>query len=448
MSKPKLLLISPIAAKSIMGKDFYFRLPTLGLLKVAALTPDSWDVKIVDEKAEPIDLNEDADLVGITSMTPAVNRGYEIADHFRARGIKVVMGGMHPSKMPEEALGHADSVVVGEAEGLWPGVLEDFKQGKLKKIYKHGAYPSLVNMGIADWELYRNKKYLPVHFVETTRGCPHDCDFCSVTNSFGGKFRSRPVDEVENEVRRLKHFDGRFILKNMVFFVDDNIISNRAYAREFFKRIAPYNLKWLGQASVNVANDEEILRLMKQSGCLGLLVGFETLSNNNLNTVGKNFNHPDKYIDVIKKLHDHGIGVNGAFVFGLDDDDEGVFDRTREFVVKAKLDVCYFSILTPYPGTVLYERLRKEDRIIDSDWSNYTTSSVVYRPKKMTPEKLLDGYYDAYRGAFTYSSIFKRLWGNGTYKNFFWPMNFGFKQSIEKSVERLKAMENSSLRNR
>ena len=134
MSKPKLLLISPIAAKSIMGKDFYFRLPTLGLLKVAALTPDGWDINIVDEKAEPIDLNQDADLVGITSMTPAVNRGYEIADHFRARGIKVVMGGMHPSKMPEEALQHADSVVIGEAEGLWPGVLEDFKHGKLKKI--------------------------------------------------------------------------------------------------------------------------------------------------------------------------------------------------------------------------------------------------------------------------------------------------------------------------
>lgn len=444
--KKKLLLISPIAAKSIMGKDFYFRLPTLGLLKVAALTPDDWDVKIVDEKVEPVDLSESADLVGITSMTPAVNRGYEIADSFRRRGITVIMGGMHPSKLPNEALGHADSVVIGEAEGLWPGVLEDFKNGTLKPVYRHNGYPSLANMNLPDWGLYRDKRYLPVHFVETTRGCPHDCEFCSVTNSFGGRFRSRPSEEVENEIRLLKPFDGRFLLKNVVFFVDDNIISNRAYAREFLKRIEPYNLKWLGQASVNIANDDEMLRLMQKSGCMGLLVGFETLSTNNLNSVGKNFNHPSKYADVVKKIHDYGIGVNGAFVFGLDDDDEGVFDRTSEFIVKAKLDVCYFSILTPYPGTVLHDRFKKEDRIIDYDWSNYTTSTVVYRPKKLTPEKLIDGYYQAYRNVFGYTSIFRRLWGTQTRKNFFWPMNFGFKQSVNKSIDRLKKANPSALR--
>lgn len=444
--KKKLLLISPIAAKSIMGKDFYFRLPTLGLLKVAALTPEDWDVKIVDEKVEPIDLNESADLVGITSMTPAVNRGYEIADSFRRRGITVIMGGMHPSKLPNEALGHADSVVIGEAEGLWPGVLEDFKNGRLKQVYKHNGYPSLAHMNRPDWGLYRDKRYLPVHFVETTRGCPHDCEFCSVTNSFGGRFRSRPSEEVEDEIRLLKPFDGRFLLKNVVFFVDDNIISNRAYAREFLKRIEPYNLKWLGQASVNIANDDEMLRLMQKSGCMGLLVGFETLSTSNLNSVGKNFNHPSKYADVVKKIHDYGIGVNGAFVFGLDDDDEGVFDTTSEFIVKAKLDVCYFSILTPYPGTVLYDRFKKEDRIIDYDWSNYTTSTVVYRPKKLTPEKLIEGYYQAYRNVFGYTSIFRRLWGTQTRKNFFWPMNFGFKQSVNKSIDRLKKADHTALR--
>lgn len=446
MMKKKLLLISPIAAKSIMGKDFYFRLPTLGLLKVAALTPEEWEVKIIDEKVEPVDLNEQADLVGITSMTPAVNRGYEIADSFRRRGITVIMGGMHPSKLPNEALGHADSVVIGEAEGLWPGVLDDFKNGILKPVYKHNGYPSLANMNRPDWGLYRNKGYLPVHFVETTRGCPHDCEFCSVTNSFGGRFRSRPSEEVEDEIRLLKPFDGRFLLKNVVFFVDDNIISNRAYAREFLKRIEPYNLKWLGQASVNIANDDEMLRLMQKSGCMGLLVGFETLSTNNLSSVGKNFNHPSKYADVVKKIHDYGIGVNGAFVFGLDDDDESVFDTTSEFIVKAKLDVCYFSILTPYPGTVLYDRFRKEDRIIDYDWSNYTTSTVVYKPKKLTPEKLIDGYYQAYRNVFGYTSIFRRLWGTQTRKNFFWPMNFGFKQSVNRSIDRLKKAESTALR--
>lgn len=435
--KHRLLLISPLAPKSLLGKDFYFRLPTLGLLKVAALTPPEWDIKIIDEKVEPLDLGMEADLVGITSMTPAVNRGYEIADSYRARGIKVVMGGMHPSKLPDEALKHADSVVVGEAEGLWPGVLEDFKRGTLKPVYSHKAFPALSNLRAPDWGLYANKRYLPVHFIETTRGCPHDCDFCSVTNSFGGRFRNRPADEVENEIRNLKPFDGRFILKNVVFFVDDNIISNKTYARDFFKRIRPYNLKWLGQTSVNIVKDPEMMDLMSKSGCMGLLVGFETLSSTNLNVVGKNFNHPDTYIDVIKRLHDYGIGVNGSFVFGLDDDDEGVFDRTLEFINRAKLDVCYFSILTPYPGTGLHARLKKEGRIFDFDWSNYTTSSVVYTPKKMSPEKLLDGYYSALKGAYSYPSIFRRLWGVNSKKNFFWPMNFGFRQSVKESIRRV-----------
>ncbi len=443
MNKKRLLLISPLAPNSMMGKDFYFRLPTLGLLKVAALTStDEWDIKIIDEKVEPLDLAQSADLVGITSMTPAINRGYEIADSFRARGIKVVMGGMHPSKMSDEALRHCDSVVIGEAEGLWPTVLEDFKQGNLKQTYKHDGFPDLCNMKAPDWNLYKGKGYLPVHFVETTRGCPHDCEFCSVTNSFGGQFRSRPLDEVEAEVKNLVPFKGRFILKNAVFFVDDNIISNKTYSRQFLERITPYNLKWLGQTSVNIVHDTPLVKQMAKSGCMGLLVGFETLSTSNLNNVGKSFNHPDTYIDVIKKLHDHGIGVDGSFVFGLDDDDEGVFERTLEFVNKAKIDVCYFSILTPYPGTMLYHKLHKEGRIFDYNWSNYTTSNVVFQPKKMTPEKLLDGYYMALESAYTYKSIFKRLWGNNSKKNFFYPMNFGFRQSVKRSAKRVRSSGN------
>jgi len=433
--KKKLLLISPIVPKSLLGKDFYFRLPPLGLLKVAALTPKDWEIKIVDEKVEPLDLNAEADLVGITSMTPAVNRGYEIADSFRERGIKVVMGGMHPSKLPDEALKHADSVVVGEAEGLWLGVLDDFVKEKLKPIYKNTSFPALDHLNMSNWSLYEDKGYLPVHFVETTRGCPHGCEFCSVTNSFGGKFRSRPVDDVEKEIMNLKPFEGRFILKNVVFFVDDNIISNKEYAKEVFKRIAPYNLKWVGQASVNVVQDEEILDLMRKSGCMGILIGFETLSPNNLNNVGKKFNHPDTYIDVIKKVHDYGIGVDGSFVLGLDDDDEGVFDRTLEFVNRAKIDVCFFSILTPYPGTALFSKFESEGRIFDYDWSNYTTSRVVYKPKLMTPDQLLEGYYRTLKGAYSIFSIFKRLWGVNSKKNFFWPMNLGFKQSVSKSIK-------------
>lgn len=436
MADKKVLLISPIAAKSLLGGDFYFRMPYLGLLKVAALTPPDWEVSIADEKVEGIDYKQHVDLVGITAMTPAVTRAYEIADAFRERGVKVVMGGMHVSKLPEEALHHCDAVVIGEAETLWPGLLEDFKKGEMKKMYRHeNGYPSLDNLPLADWNLYKDKGYLPVHSIETTRGCPHNCEFCSVTNSFGGKFRNRPVDDVISEIQGLKPFDGKFILKNFVFFADDNIISSRRHAKELLTRIIPYNLKWVGQASVNIAKDDEMLDLCRKSGCVGILIGFESLSADSLSHMGKRFNKPQDYIDVINKLHDYGLGINGSFVLGFDHDDEGIFDRTLEFIVRAKLDVCYFSILTPYPGTRLYTQMRDEGRLIDHDWSNYNTNNVVYKPKLMKPERLIEGFHQVLKGSFSYSSIFKRLWGNGTYKNFFYPMNFGFRQSIKKTIK-------------
>ncbi len=429
----RLLLIAPLAPNSLMGGDFFFRLPGLGLLKVAALTPSGWQVRIVDEKTEPLDLNQEADLVGITGMTPTANRAYEIADHFRRRGTPVVMGGMHASQLPEEALRHCDSVVIAEAEGLWPRLLADFERNVLQPIYRHeDGLPPLEHQPPPDWELYRGKRYLPVHFVETTRGCPIGCEFCSVTNAFGGRYRNRPQDEVLAELRGLRRFDGLLTLKNCVFFVDDNIIANRAYAREFLSRIADLDLKWFGQASVNIASDDELLKLCQQSGCTGLFLGFETLSPDTLRSIGKRVNQPQHYLDVVQKIHDHGIGIDGSFVFGFDTDDTGVFDRTLEFVMRAKLDIAYFSILTPYPGTRLHQRLRQEGRLLTRDWSFYDGSRVVYRPKHFTPDQLLEGYYRVLKEFYRVPSIFGRLWGTQAYKNFFYPMNFGFRHSVNK----------------
>jgi len=429
----RLLLISPLSPGSLMGGTFFFRLPNLGLLKVAALTPPDWQCDIVDEKVEPLDLAQDADLVGITSMTTTAPRAYEIADHFRQRGIKVVMGGMHASALPEEALAHCDSVLVGEAEQLWPTLLADFDRQNLRRIYQHTErFPELAGLPCPDWNLYREKNYLPVHFIETTRGCPIDCEFCAVSSAFGGTYRSRPLEEVLAELQSLKPFEGFLTLKNCVFFVDDNIVSNRTYAREFFTRIADLKLRWFGQASVNIARDPEILRLCQQSGCVGIFIGFETLSPATLSSVGKRVNRPGEYLDVIKKIHDQGIGIDGSFVFGFDTDDDGVFDRTVEFVLKAKLEVAYFSILTPYPGTRLHQRLEEEGRILIRDWSVYDANHVVYRPKTFTPEKLLEGYQSAFKEVYSLSGTFRRLWGTTSWRNFFYPMNFGFSQSITK----------------
>jgi len=428
-----LLLIAPLAKTSLMGGRFFFRMPGLGLLKVAALTPPDWSVTIIDEKVEALDLNQEADLVGITAMTTTAQRGYEIADHFRHRGIPVVMGGMHVSGLPEEALEHCDSVVIGEAEGLWPTVLDDFERKVLRPRYEHeNGLPALDNLPRTEWKLYRGKNYLPVHFVETTRGCPIDCEFCAVTTAFGGRYRNRPVAEVLAELRSLKPFDGLFTLKNCVFFVDDNIVSNRAYAKDFLARIADMGLHWFGQASMNIANDLDVLKLCQTSGCVGLFLGFETLSKETLASVGKRVNRPEQYLEVVRKIHDHGIGIDGSFVFGFDTDDAGVFDRTLEFVAQAKLEVAYFSILTPYPGTRLHQRLAEEGRLLTSDWSCYDGHHVVYRPKTFAPDELLKGYYRTFKQVYTLPSVFKRLWGTTAWKNFFYPMNFGFRQSVNK----------------
>jgi radical SAM superfamily enzyme YgiQ (UPF0313 family) len=268
--------------------------------------------------------------------------------------------------------------------------------------------------------------------VESTRGCPIDCEFCAVTSAFGGKYRNRSQDEVLVELKGLHRFEGLLTLKNCVFFVDDNIIANRAYAREFLARIADLNLNWFGQAPMTIANEPEILKLCQKSGCTGLFLGFETLSPAALASVGKRVNKPGEYLEVVRKLHDHGIGIDGSFVFGFDTDDPGVFDRTVEFVIKAKLEIVYFSILTPYPGTRLHKRLVQEGRLLTEDWSLYDANHVVYRPKTFTPDELLTGYYRALKEVYSVPSIFKRLWGTTAWKNLFYPMNFGFRQGVRR----------------
>jgi len=429
----RLLLISPVAERTIMGKDFFFRLPHLGLLKVAAVTPSPWEVRVIDEKVEPLDFNTPADLVGITAMTPTASRAYKIADEFRRRGVPVVMGGMHVSSLPDEALAHCDAVLVGEAEELWPQFLADFDRGECDRIYRHeSGLPSLAAQPPSNWELYSRKNYLPVHFVETTRGCPLDCEFCAVTNAFGGRFRNRPADDVLSELRSLKPFAGFWTLKNCVFFVDDNIISNRAYTKEFLARAADLKLNWFSHASMNIVNDPEMLKLCAQSGCRGLFIGFETLSPETMRSIGHKPNRPQDYLDIVNKIHDHGIGIDASFVFGFDTDDVGVFDRTIDFVLRAKIEIPYFSILTPYPGTRLHQRLVSEGRLLTRDWSCYDTSHVVFRPKTLKPEQLFEGYLRAWKEAFSWPAMWQRLRGTTAWKNFFWPMNFGFHFSIGK----------------
>jgi len=252
-----------------------------------------------------------------------------------------------------------------------------------------------------------------------------------VTTAFGGTYRSRPSEEVLGELRNRKPFEGRFKLPNCVFFIDDNIVSNRRYARELFARVAELNIHWFSHASVNIASDPEMLKLCKSSGCEALLIGFETLSAETMSSIGRKPNRPANYYEIVDRIHDAGIGIDAAFVFGFDTDDLGVFDRTLEFIHKAKIEIPYYSILTPYPGTRLYERMLEQDRLLTWDWALYDTSHVVYRPANLTPEQLLEGYLRVLKESFTWSSILRRLWGTTAWKHFFYPMNFGYRQSVK-----------------
>lgn len=431
----KLLLVAPIAKSKFLGKQFVFNIPFLSLPILATYVPSDVEVTIVDERIEQINFDDPYDMVGITIMTPLAPRAYEIADEFRKRGVSVVMGGMHVSACPDEASCHADVIVIGEAEQVWPQLIDDFKKGALKKIYKAKEYFNLDSMINMKRDLLKKEKYVPVEFIETTRGCPFGCHFCSVTKFFGGKYRVRPVDNVIKEIATLKTTTTRFSIKNVVLFVDDNIIGDRSHARELFEKIRPYKLNWLGQASINIAKDDELLALAKASGCMGFMIGFESLSDEVLKDVGKKPNVAKDYLAAIRKIQSYGLGVMGSFIFGFDQDDETVFETFWNFIKQSGLEGIYMGILTPYPGTRFFDELNKEGRIFDYDWSHYDTSHVVFHPKKMSAETLSKGYRWALKKSYSYYSIFKRLHKSKAYGLFSWPMNIGFHISINRLLK-------------
>lgn len=373
----------------------------LTLTSLAALTPEEIDVGITDENVEPVDFDENVDLVGITGMVMHAKRAYEIAARFRERGIPVVMGGPHASSLPLEAKEHVDAVVIGEAENVWRSLIEDLKEGCLKPFYKAASYCSMEKMPHPRRELLRQEAYMTVNCVQTTRGCPHQCDFCHVTHFFGKTYRCRPVDEVIEEVERL---EGNFIV-----FVDDNITGDRHYARELFTRLRPLKKKWASQASMTLTRDPELMRLAAESGCVSLFVGIESLSSENLKDVNKSFNRAPQFEEALKALHDHDIMVLAGFIFGLDNDDEGVFERTLRFCERNRIELPSFFVLTPLPGTPIFQRMESEGRLLHKDWSQYNGATVNFRPKLMTEETLQRGFNWVCKEAYSWNSIVKRV---------------------------------------
>jgi radical SAM superfamily enzyme YgiQ (UPF0313 family) len=396
----KLELIAPNTQEND-GKQKKALCPPLGLAMVAALTPQGVEVSLTDENVTAVDFQKETDLVGITALTVTAQRAYEIADTFRLKGVKVVLGGLHPSILPEEASQHADAVVIGEAEGIWANLVEDFKANKLQRVYRQSERPSLLNLPIPRRDLFAEAAYLARHTISTTRGCPYSCSFCTVTSFFGHTYRYRPVEEI---IKELESFDKRAT----IVFVDDNIAGNPKFAKELFRALIPLKIKWVGQASVTIAKDDELLKLAAASGCLYLFIGFESLSPASLAGVGKNINIADEYENVIRKIRSHGIAIHGFFIFGFDEDDDDVFKRTVRFAQKMRLESAQFDFLTPYPGTALCESMDNAGRITTKDWSQYGYN-LVLEPKQMSQETLQKGHDWVWREFYSIPSIWKRI---------------------------------------
>ncbi len=373
----------------IIFRRFRVQSPFLGLPYIAAVTPSHIDVEIIDEANGRMHDYKDADIVGITGMTLHANRMYEIADNYRSKGIPVVLGGIHVSFNPEEARNHADSIVIGEGEELWPILLKDFESNSLKPVYRQTQlidinklpYP---RVDLCDGIAYRLPKG-NLNAMMITRGCPHDCIYCCITQMFGRKFRTRNIDDVIKEISNLKY--------KYVFFHDDNLIGNPKYAKDLFFRLMPMKLDWSSQCSIKIAEYPELLDLAARSGCSSLYIGFETIDFNNMTFINKNpVNSIEKFSDNIKKIHDRGIGIYASFMVGLENDDESVFENINKFMEINKIEYPAVNIFTPYPGTRLFEMYNNQNRIIDTNWDRYDFFHVVFKPSKMTPEQLDTGF--------------------------------------------------------
>lgn len=386
-----------------------FKMIQLSLPLLAAMTPDYHSVSIVDESFAPDNPDEDVDLVGISVLTDLASRAYQITDDYRRRGAKVVLGGIHPTVLPQEALQHADAVVQGEGELVWGKVLSDVENDRLQKIYRSEDKTELEGLPIPHRDLYPHlsfKSYTPVAVgVETSRGCPYDCEFCCVSQLMGQQYRIRPISEVIAEIETIQH--------RTLFFADDNIALNRRKSKELFREMVPLKCRWVGQGAVDLAEDMELLQLMKASGCEALLVGFESVQRDTRDSMRKLNKLKIGYDEVIRRFHGAGISILGAFIFGFDHETKDIFDQTLEFVMKHHLDMLQLRILTPYPGTGLYERLLRENRLIEPNWwlKGMVSNKLLFQPKGMTMDDLINGMEEITRHVCSLPSIVNRYFG-------------------------------------
>lgn len=379
-----------------------WQMEPLSIAQLAGLTPDSIEMQFFDDRLEQIKYDEPTDLVAISVETYTARRAYQISTIYRKKGIKVILGGFHPTLIPEEAIEYADSVLIGEAEGLWNKVLQDAEDNKLKKFYKSDVRFSLDGLR-PNRDIFNGKKYLPLSLVESARGCSFMCNFCSVSSFYKQAYKCRPISEVVKEIKDLK--------RENIFLIDDNIGVNRTRTKELFEALTSCNVRWIGQISINLLKDDELVSLMAKSGCICVLIGFESLDSHNLEQMNKSWNNKSAYEEVVQKLRDKGIVMYATFLFGYDYDNLDSFNRVLEFTLKHKFFLVAFNHLIPFPGTALYEKLYNEGRILHDRWwldSDYRFGDIPFQPKNFSPQELSELCLNFRKKFYSFPSILRR----------------------------------------
>ena len=379
-------------------------MPPLAMGILSARAPDC-DVSFFDEKAESLPRDDTPDLAALSVETFTAHRAYAVADAYRARGVPVVMGGYHPTFLPEEALEHADAVVIGDAEGVWEQLLEHFRAGRLQRKYSGGNERPLADYRL-DRRIYRGKRYAPVELVQYGRGCRFACDFCSIHSFYGTRLRVRAVDALAAEIETLER-------RRLIFFVDDNLFGRKADLLALLDALRPLKRRWSCQISIDVARDESLLERMAEAGCKFVLIGFESLNPGSLKQMGKPWNKvAGPYSAVVRALHSRGIGIYGTFVFGYDADTADTIERTVDFALESRLEIANFNPLTPTPGSALYDRLLGERRLLSPKWwldPGYRYGDAIFEPLGMTSGELADGVFRARQRFYSWRSIGTRI---------------------------------------
>ena len=423
----KILFISPYPKDAHRHKNLH--IPQLSLPILAGLTPPGHEIEIVEEPWDKINFNEKYDLVGITTMTATAPRAYEISTMFRARGIKTILGGIHPTALPDESIKYADSVVIGEAENIWDSVIKDAQKNDLRRFYK-SEFPLLENSVMPRRDLIKRRAgAIALAPVETTRGCPYNCNFCSVTTFFGSRPRHKPIKEIIKDISTIKE-------KNLIF-LDDNITGDKQYARGLFKELKYMGKKWVGQSSINIVKDRELLKLASESGCCSFFVGLESVSTKGIKRYQKNLKSKKEIKEAIKMFLDVGILIYASLIFGFDNDDQSIFKETVEFLIESRVAFTQLVLLTPYPGTKTFNDLQKEGRILSYDWSKYNNLKLVFKPLGMTADQLLEGFYWARHKFDSFPSMIKRFWANRSHPILYASLNLGNRyHSYNKKMQR------------